>query len=129
LAEYGIIHSARIKERIMRVHAKPINGFIRDNVLIPEVLTAMISLLRTISMRKISMDIRDARGSKRLKYCGSLKEIYTRLSRKLLKDAVKTSMCSMNSIVTNRTRPANSVIRRNFSILDMRYLFSFFKIS
>jgi hypothetical protein len=56
-----------MKEKIMRAKAKAIKGFIREIVLIPEVLAAMISLFRTIIIRRISMEMRDANGSKRLK--------------------------------------------------------------
>jgi hypothetical protein len=56
-----------MKEKIIRAHAKAIKGFIREIVLMPEVLAAMISLFRTINIRRISMEIRDANGSNRLK--------------------------------------------------------------
>jgi len=56
-----------MKEKIMRAKAKAIKGFIRDIVLMPEVLAAIISLFRTIIIRRISMEMRDANGSKRLK--------------------------------------------------------------
>jgi hypothetical protein len=55
-----------MKEKIMRAQAKAIKGFIREIVLMPEVLAAMISLFRTINIRRISMEIREASGSKRL---------------------------------------------------------------
>ena len=51
----------------MRPHAQAMNGFIREIVLMPDVLAAMISLLRTIKIRRISMEMRDANGSNKLK--------------------------------------------------------------
>jgi cell division protein FtsX len=56
-----------MKEKIMRAQAKAIKGFIREIVLMPEVLAAMISLFLTINIIRISMEIRDANGSNRLK--------------------------------------------------------------
>jgi ribosomal protein S19 len=56
-----------MKDKIMRAQAKAIKGFIREIVLMPEVLAAMISLFRTINMRRISIEIRDANGSNKLK--------------------------------------------------------------
>jgi hypothetical protein len=56
-----------INEKIIRPHAQVINGFIREIVLMPDVLAAMISLLRTIRIRRMSMEIRDANGSSKLK--------------------------------------------------------------
>jgi len=62
-----MIHSAIIKVKIMSPQAQAMKGFIREIVLIPDVLAAMISLFRTIRIRRMSMEIRDANGSSRLK--------------------------------------------------------------
>jgi hypothetical protein len=55
-----------MKEKIIRPQAKAIKGFMREIVLIPEVLAAMISLFLTIKIRRISMEMSEANGSKRL---------------------------------------------------------------
>lgn len=56
-----------MNEKIIRPQAHARNGFIREIVLIPDVRAAMISLLRTIKIRRISMEMRDANGSSKLK--------------------------------------------------------------
>jgi hypothetical protein len=56
-----------MNESIISIREKETNGFIRENVLIPEVLTIIISLLLIINIRRMSMDTRNERGSIRLK--------------------------------------------------------------
>jgi hypothetical protein len=55
-----------MKEKIIRPQAKVTKGFMREIVLMPEVLAAIISLFRTIKIRRISMEMSEANGSKRL---------------------------------------------------------------
>jgi hypothetical protein len=63
----GITHSERTKEQIMSIRENESSGFIREAVLIPEVLMIIISFPLIISTRRMSMDIRNDRGSIRLK--------------------------------------------------------------
>jgi adenosine deaminase len=50
------------------------------------------------------------------------------LKMKFLKDDVKISICSKNSIVMNNTSPTNSVINNIFKTFEIKYLFNLFKI-
>jgi hypothetical protein len=63
--------SERPNESTIRTKESKKSGFIRDKVLIPEVLIMMISLLLIIKMSKVSMEIRNARGSIKFRYRGA----------------------------------------------------------
>jgi len=66
-----MIISERPKEITIRTRENEKSGFIRERVLMPEVLTMTISLLLIIKMSKVSMEIRNARGSIRFRYRGA----------------------------------------------------------
>lgn len=123
----GIIHSDRMNEKATRTSEKARSGFINDTVLMPEVLAMIISFPRTIRIRKIKTEMRNASGRIRWMYEGDLSKRYRIPSEKLAKDFVNNSMCSKKSIVRNIIIPANSVKSSSLTVLRMIYLSSLFK--
>ncbi len=63
--------SERPKESTIRTRENEMSGFIKDAVLMPEVLIMMTSLFLIIKMSKVSIEIRNARGSIRFRYSGA----------------------------------------------------------